>query len=198
MSAIQVKNVPTELHEELRRRAAASPTWACGQPLTPQLLWTSAGFSKPLRLVLVGPMSPASAEAEKPSGRAPDGTAREAERKSRQQRAVAREIKKPSVRVRVASQPTFTRYVFELPDLIGVSANFVCYRFRRYERIREYVGSYRHVLRRARSEILREIRLRRVPVERRSPSAAHDLVDPRPRLARSGAEPARPARPHRG
>jgi p-cumate 2,3-dioxygenase subunit beta len=34
-------------------------------------------------------------------------------------------------------------------DLITVSANFVCYRYRRYERIREYVGAYRHVLRRA-------------------------------------------------
>ena len=34
------------------RRAAVSPTWACGQPHAPQLLWTSAGFSKPLRLVL--------------------------------------------------------------------------------------------------------------------------------------------------
>jgi p-cumate 2,3-dioxygenase beta subunit len=33
-------------------------------------------------------------------------------------------------------------------DLITVAANFVCYRFRRYERIREYVGSYRYVLRR--------------------------------------------------
>jgi hydrogenase-4 component B len=34
------------------RRAAPSPTWACGQPVTSHLLWTSAGFSKPLRLVL--------------------------------------------------------------------------------------------------------------------------------------------------
>src|SRR6267378_7929769 len=34
-------------------------------------------------------------------------------------------------------------------DLVTVAANFVCYRFRRYERIREYVGCYRHVLRRA-------------------------------------------------
>ena len=33
-------------------------------------------------------------------------------------------------------------------DLISVAANFVCYRFRRYERIREYVGSYRYELRR--------------------------------------------------
>ncbi len=31
-------------------------------------------------------------------------------------------------------------------DLITVSANFVCYRYRRHERIREYVGSYRYVL----------------------------------------------------
>jgi len=34
-------------------------------------------------------------------------------------------------------------------DLISVAANFVCYRFRRYERIREYVGSYHYVLRRS-------------------------------------------------
>jgi hydrogenase-4 component B len=40
------------------RRAAVSPTWACGQPLTPQLLWTSAGFSKPLRLVLEAVLRP--------------------------------------------------------------------------------------------------------------------------------------------
>ena len=34
-------------------------------------------------------------------------------------------------------------------DLITVTANFVCYRFRRYERVREYVGEYRYILRRA-------------------------------------------------
>jgi tetratricopeptide (TPR) repeat protein len=49
--------------------------------------------------------------------------AREAERKSRQQRAVARPVTVPSVRVRVATQPTFTRYVFDLPELIGVTAD---------------------------------------------------------------------------
>ncbi len=32
-------------------------------------------------------------------------------------------------------------------DLVTITANFVCYRFRRYERIREYVGGYRYVLR---------------------------------------------------
>jgi 3-phenylpropionate/cinnamic acid dioxygenase small subunit len=31
-------------------------------------------------------------------------------------------------------------------DLVTVTANFVCYRFRRNERIREYVGGYRHIL----------------------------------------------------
>jgi p-cumate 2,3-dioxygenase beta subunit len=31
-------------------------------------------------------------------------------------------------------------------DLVTVTANFVCYRFRRSERIREYVGGYRFIL----------------------------------------------------
>jgi hydrogenase-4 component B len=35
-----------------RRSAAPAPSWACGQPLEPRLAWTSAGFTKPLRLVL--------------------------------------------------------------------------------------------------------------------------------------------------
>jgi p-cumate 2,3-dioxygenase beta subunit len=52
-------------------------------------------------------------------------------------------------------------------DLITVSANFVCYRFRRYERIREYVGAYRHVLRRAADSF--RIKERRVLIE------AHEL-----------------------
>ncbi len=34
------------------RRAAPAPTWACGQPPAAGLQWTSAGFTKPLRLVL--------------------------------------------------------------------------------------------------------------------------------------------------
>jgi len=52
-------------------------------------------------------------------------------------------------------------------DLITVAANFVCYRFRRYERIREYVGSYRHVLRRAGDSF--RIKERRVLID------AHEL-----------------------
>ncbi|MHB1242732.1 MAG: proton-conducting transporter transmembrane domain-containing protein [Gaiellaceae bacterium] len=34
------------------RRAAPAPAWACGQLVEPALGWTSAGFTKPLRLVL--------------------------------------------------------------------------------------------------------------------------------------------------
>jgi hydrogenase-4 component B len=35
-----------------RRSAARAPTWACGQLVEPRLRWTSAGFTKPLRLML--------------------------------------------------------------------------------------------------------------------------------------------------
>jgi tetratricopeptide (TPR) repeat protein len=47
--------------------------------------------------------------------------AREAERLLRQTEAAAIVKKKPPIRVRASSQPTFTRYVFELPDGAGVS-----------------------------------------------------------------------------
>jgi hydrogenase-4 component B len=35
-----------------RRVAAPAPSWASGQAVEPRLQWTSAGFTKPLRLVL--------------------------------------------------------------------------------------------------------------------------------------------------
>ena len=35
-----------------QRSAAPAPSWACGQEVVPRLGWTSAGFTKPLRLVL--------------------------------------------------------------------------------------------------------------------------------------------------
>ena len=41
-----------------RRVAAAAPTWACGQLVEPQLRWTSAGFTKPLRLGLEAILRP--------------------------------------------------------------------------------------------------------------------------------------------
>ena len=49
--------------------------------------------------------------------------AREADKKLRQQRALVRTNKMTPIRVRVARQPTFTRYVFELPTMIGVVVN---------------------------------------------------------------------------
>jgi len=52
-------------------------------------------------------------------------------------------------------------------DLVSVAANFICYRYRRYERIREYVGSYRHVLKREGHRLL--IKERRVIID------AHEL-----------------------
>jgi hydrogenase-4 component B len=39
-------------------RAAPAPAWACGQPAAPALRWTSAGFTKPLRLVLEALLRP--------------------------------------------------------------------------------------------------------------------------------------------
>ncbi|HEX6724134.1 MAG TPA: proton-conducting transporter membrane subunit [Gaiella sp.] len=41
-----------------RRVAAAAPTWACGQLVERPLDWTSAGFTKPLRLVLEDVLRP--------------------------------------------------------------------------------------------------------------------------------------------
>jgi len=41
-----------------RRVAVPAPTWACGQLVEPQLGWTSAGFTKPVRLVLESVLRP--------------------------------------------------------------------------------------------------------------------------------------------
>jgi tetratricopeptide (TPR) repeat protein len=49
--------------------------------------------------------------------------AREADKKLRQQRQLAKQEKMSAIRLRVAHQPTFTRYVFDLPELVGVAAN---------------------------------------------------------------------------
>jgi hydrogenase-4 component B len=40
------------------RRAAPAPTWVCGQPVVASLDWTSAAFTKPLRLVLEALLRP--------------------------------------------------------------------------------------------------------------------------------------------
>ena len=49
--------------------------------------------------------------------------AREGERRIRQQRALAQQNKAAPIRVRAVAQPTFTRYVFDLPELTGVSSD---------------------------------------------------------------------------
>jgi len=41
-----------------RRSAAPAPSWACGQVVGPELNWTGAGFTKPLRLVLESVLRP--------------------------------------------------------------------------------------------------------------------------------------------
>jgi tetratricopeptide (TPR) repeat protein len=48
--------------------------------------------------------------------------AREAERKERQQRLLAQQKQLAPVRLRVAHQPTFSRYIFELPQLVPISS----------------------------------------------------------------------------
>jgi tetratricopeptide (TPR) repeat protein len=51
--------------------------------------------------------------------------AREADKKMRQQQKLAALKQQPPVRVRVGAQPTFTRYIFELPGLVPVATNRV-------------------------------------------------------------------------
>jgi len=41
-----------------KRRAAPAPSWACGQPVVAELGWSSAGFTKSLRLVLEAVLRP--------------------------------------------------------------------------------------------------------------------------------------------
>ncbi len=55
--------------------------------------------------------------------------ARIAERALRQQRAAAEAKKRPPVRVRASVQPTFIRYIFELPSGIGVSSSLGDHKF---------------------------------------------------------------------
>lgn len=59
------------------------------------------------------------------------------------------------------------RIIASEADTLTVTANFVCYRFRRHERIREYVGQYRYILLRTAAGL--RIRQRRVQLD------AHEL-----------------------
>ena len=59
------------------------------------------------------------------------------------------------------------RIVGQAGDLVTAEANFICYRYRRYERIREYVGAYRYVLQQSSAGL--RIKERRVIID------AHEL-----------------------
>jgi p-cumate 2,3-dioxygenase beta subunit len=61
------------------------------------------------------------------------------------------------------------RIIEQTAQELVATANFVCYRYRRYERIREYVGQYRYVLRRSDHAHGLLIRERRVVLD------AHEL-----------------------
>jgi hydrogenase-4 component B len=50
--------VPVLMRVAGARRSSPAPTWACGQPPAAGLQWTSAGFTKPLRLVLEALLRP--------------------------------------------------------------------------------------------------------------------------------------------
>lgn len=60
------------------------------------------------------------------------------------------------------------RIISDDGELITVAANFVCHRYRRFERIREYTGAYRYILKRDGNEL--RIRERRVFLD------AHELA----------------------
>lgn len=69
-SSVRIVAVPTSRALEARRTYTVKVQNLSAQPLF-------ASPAQPLRLVLVGPMAPSSAIAEYPTGKAPDGTARE-------------------------------------------------------------------------------------------------------------------------
>lgn len=52
LAAVLVVGTAVLIRLRGRRVAAPAPTWVCGQQVVTQLAWSSAGFTKPLRLVL--------------------------------------------------------------------------------------------------------------------------------------------------
>jgi len=51
--------------------------------------------------------------------------ARDAEKNERRRLQLAQQVQQPPIRLRVGTQPTFTRYVFELPELVPVTTDRV-------------------------------------------------------------------------
>ncbi len=77
------------------RAAAPAPTWACGQLVEPSLGWTSAGFTKPLRLVLEGVLRPERTIAVHSSG----GTVQEVSYSGRVPQLLEEQVLEPAVRL---------------------------------------------------------------------------------------------------
>ena len=77
------------------RAAALAPTWASGQLVEPALHWTSAGFTKSLRLVLEGVLRPERTIAVDTSG----GTVQEVSYSGRVPQLLEEQILEPAVRL---------------------------------------------------------------------------------------------------
>jgi hydrogenase-4 component B len=86
--------VPAFLLLRRRRVAAPAPTWVCGQLVQPQLAWTSAGFTKPLRLVLEAVLRPQREIAV----RADDGVVQEVSYSGRVPHLIDERLYEPAVR----------------------------------------------------------------------------------------------------
>jgi hydrogenase-4 component B len=77
------------------RAAAPAPTWACGQLVEPALGWTSAGFTKPLRLVLEGVLRPERTIAVRSAG----GVVQEVSYSGRVPQLLDEQVFAPAVRI---------------------------------------------------------------------------------------------------
>ena len=77
------------------RAAAPAPSWACGQLVEPALAWTSAGFTKPLRLVLEGVLRPERTITVRTSG----GTVQEVSYSGRVPQLFDERVLAPAVRI---------------------------------------------------------------------------------------------------
>ena len=82
-----------------RRSAAPAPSWACGQRVEPALHWTSAGFTKPLRLALEGMLRPQREIIVRSEG----GVLQSVEYRGRVPHLIDERVYRPVVRVSLAS-----------------------------------------------------------------------------------------------
>ena len=107
-----------------RRSAEPAPSWACGQLVEPALEWTSAGFTKPLRLVLEAVLRPEREVAVDSAG----GVVREVAYSGRVPHLIDDHVYRPTVRVAQAGAARARRlqsgrlgvYVFYLLGLVVV------------------------------------------------------------------------------